>query len=358
MIVKKRNRNKVYYYYQDYRGPKQPPITTYIGKEENLGDPIPFVKHLQSLFKEEKPNQFFDHKPTKPFDANFLHLIRTLYTFAINDIPRSELEEVTTELFVKYVHSTTAIEGITLNLGETRNLLSDLEFTPLNKPFGDSQAVMNYKQVKAYCGNFHGDLDQRFIKKINLYVMHNLKSESGNAFIPGEYRTTNKRGIPGVAHSRWQEIASDLEDLLSWYHAKKDAGLHPIEIAARFHQRFEEIHPFDDGNGRTGRAILDLMLKREGYPMIFIPLYQRDEYLKALRLGNTSHKKHADFVPLIDFIIKRLCYTLTYLVTKTSLYIKVQSLKKDMFSSSIIPHDLSKEFFRIMEIYRELEEDL
>ena len=154
-----------------------------------------------------------------------MHLIRTLYVFALSVIPRSELEEAMTELFVKYVHSTTAIEGITLNVGETRNLLSDLEITPPNKPFGDSQAVLNYKQVKTYCDNFHGDLDDRFIKRINLYVMHNLKNENGNFFVPGEYRTTNKRGIPGVAHSRWQEIASDLEDLLSWYYGKERCGI-------------------------------------------------------------------------------------------------------------------------------------
>ena len=60
---------------------------------------------------------------------------------------------------------------------------------------------------------------------------------------------------------------------------KKDAELHPIRNSARFHQRFEEIHPFDDGNGRTGRAILDVMLKREGYPMIFIPSYKEKTIL-------------------------------------------------------------------------------
>jgi hypothetical protein len=114
------------------------------------------------------------------------------------------------------------------------------------------------------------------------------------------------------------------------------------------------------------------MTKRLGYQK---DVFNKEELMKYFESSNyedcrinaypsftnyqgINRRKHADFVPLLDFIIKRLCYTLTYLVTKTSFYLKIQSLKEDMFSASIIPCELTKELFATMEAYRELEEDL
>jgi Fic family protein len=82
-----------------------------------------------------------------------------------------------------------------------------------------------------------------------------------------------------------------------------------------FHQKFEEIHPFQDGNGRTGREILNLMLERQGFPPAYITPAERSRYLDALEAGNGL-----DYTPLIDFIIDRMNATLMYLFSKTSLY--------------------------------------
>ena len=128
--------------------------------------------------------------------------------------------------------------------------------------------------------DYHGEITEKFIKKLHILIMTNLREGPG-----GKFRTTD-RGIPGVNHPPWGEVPERLEELLQWYNDKKESNLHPLELASRFHQGFEEIHPFHDGNGRTGRAILDYMLRSNDYPTIYIPTKQQHHYHIALRMGN------------------------------------------------------------------------
>jgi len=68
--------------------------------------------------------------------------------------------------------------------------------------------------------------------------------------------------------------------LLGWY--EKEGTMHPLKKAALFHGKFEMIHPFDDGNGRVGRFLLNVMLLNTGYAPVIIRKSQRVSYLKAL----------------------------------------------------------------------------
>jgi hypothetical protein len=85
--------------------------------------------------------------------------------------------------------------------------------------------------------------------------------------------------------------------------------------------------------------------------MIFIPITQREEYLDVLKLGNGSNKRSADHVPLIDFIIKRLLYTLTYVVSKTSFFSLFQSVRNNERFTSLASTDLFDDLFDAIEAY-------
>jgi Fic family protein len=80
-----------------------------------------------------------------------------------------------------------------------------------------------------------------------------------------------------------------------------------------FHQKFEEIHPFEDGNGRVGREILNFMLRQHKFPEIYITPGQSSQYYSALEEGNAQN-----YVPLLDFIMNRIIGTIQYLYSKTS----------------------------------------
>jgi Fic family protein len=143
--------------------------------------------------------------------------------------------------------------------------------------------------------------------------MKDMNGDDGKPMPAGEYRIRGAaiRGF-GYTPPPADTVPIRMRYLLDEYRRNK---VHPVEAAAVFHQKFEEIHPFQDGNGRTGREILNLMLERQGFPPAYITPAERSRYLDALEAGNGL-----DYTPLIDFIIDRMNATLMYLFSKTSLY--------------------------------------
>lgn len=80
-----------------------------------------------------------------------------------------------------------------------------------------------------------------------------------------------------------EETPSLMSDLVDWYNeAEQDAKLSPVELAALFHYRYIRIHPFEDGNGRIARLMVNYILSRHGYPMVVVRSRKKNEYLEAL----------------------------------------------------------------------------
>jgi Fic family protein len=148
----------------------------------------------------------------------------------------------------------------------------------------------------------------------------------GRPINAGEYRTSSAK-ITGIWFKPVDSelISERLHYALADYHDGQKRNVHPVELASIFHQKFEEIHPFQEGNGRTGREILNYMLRRNGFPQIYITSKQRSEYLNALEEGNESNN-----VPLIDFIITRINATLAYLTSKNSI---LKIIKSDQYKN-------------------------
>ncbi len=101
-----------------------------------------------------------------------------------------------------------------------------------------------------------------------------------------------------------QEVAPKMAALLEWYknHSKE---LHPLEIASLLHYRFVRIHPFDDGNGRIARLLMNFVLMRKGYPPVIIRSAEKNDYLNALSKADAG-----DMDTFIDFVGKQLVWSL------------------------------------------------
>jgi Fic family protein len=84
--------------------------------------------------------------------------------------------------------------------------------------------------------------------------------------------------------------------LMDWYHQSKEK-FHPVELAARFHHKFVAIHPFQDGNGRVSRLIMNFILMKAGYPTAIIRQEERIDYYEALEEADRGNDD--DFVQLI-----------------------------------------------------------
>src|SRR3989338_1106121 len=98
-------------------------------------------------------------------------------------------------------------------------------------------------------------------------------------------------------------VKTDMGLLLKWFKENKD--LHPFVRAILFHHKFERIHPFADGNGRTGRMLMNYILQNEKYPPLIVKRQRRVEYINALKsadhvdLFDISPK---NYKPLVEFI--------------------------------------------------------
>lgn len=328
-LVTKTIKGQDYYYFQDSVkvDGKNKVITTCICRTDVHGQKLmnekneALLKHFIKILKVNsllrKKQYQFEYIPENEREQlnDALEYIRFIYGNSKKVLNSQELDDFEKVLFTKYVYGTTAIEGNTLTEDEAYRLLAT-DLTPKNKTVNETFEVSNYNNVREYVSKYSGNVTEKMILQIHKHLMTGIRGENGKLIRPGEYRTDQVilLGI-GYTPPPPEMVSSKLRLLLSEYTSKLDAGIHPLEAASYFHQKFEEIHPFQDGNGRVGREIINYMLTEEGFPPIYITPKQRSEYLNTLQEGNNE-----EFTPLFGFLISRMMATIEYLFTKTSLY--------------------------------------
>ena len=140
----------------------------------------------------------------------------------------------------------------------------------------------------------------------------------------GQYRQVAVR-IAGAGHippESWQ-VPSLVDDLIRWLSSREALAVHAIARAATAHHKFVEIHPFIDGNGRTGRLLLNLLLFKDGYPPAVIEKTNRKQYYKVLSEADADHPKN-----LVNFVARacerslRLSVEASRVVTKKPLLVE------------------------------------
>lgn len=197
-------------------------------------------------------------------------------------LTEGELERLNEEFVVEYTYNSNAIEGNTLTLRETDLVLRGL--TVDSKPLKDHLEAVGHKDAFDFVCELvkeNAPLSEHNIKQIHYLVLADKKQDRG------VYRRVPVH-IMGAHHEPAQPylIEPKMEQLLQAY---KDDTEHIITKLARFHIEFEGIHPFIDGNGRTGRLLVNLELMKAGYPPIDIKFKDRMKYYDAF---DAYHVKH------------------------------------------------------------------
>ncbi|HGO5824630.1 TPA: Fic family protein [Mannheimia haemolytica] len=196
------------------------------------------------------------------------------------------LQQIEQDFLVKYNQQSNAIEGNSLTIFETRVLLES-GITANGKPFKDHLDILNHQEAIYYLNDLVKErkiLSEAIIKDFHYLLLQ----KTDNAREAGKYRTMPVV-IQGAEHLPPQPylIASKMEELIEWNNKKQ--SLHPIERIAQLHNRFVGIHPFIDGNGRTGRLIMNFELLKSGYQIAIIKAEQRADYYQALQLGDQGN---------------------------------------------------------------------
>lgn len=191
-------------------------------------------------------------------------------------LTQGELERLRQEFLLEFTYHSNAIEGNTLTLQETALVLEGITID--KKSLKDHLEVVGHKDAFYYVGEMVSKkvgLSDKVIKDIHSLVLMDRPHDRG------VYRRIPVR-ILGASHEPPQPylVPVKMEELISKYTILYHK-FHLIEKVARFHLEFETIHPFIDGNGRTGRLLMNLELMKYGYPPINVKFAHRKVYYEC-----------------------------------------------------------------------------
>ena len=214
---------------------------------------------------------------------------------SMRPLNETEIQRLRGEFIIENTYHSNAIEGNTLTLRETALILHE-GVTIAEKPLKEHLETIGHRDAFKYIlslADTNANLTERIIKHIHSFV---LMDDADNR---GVYR-----GVPvnilGAAHTPPQPylVPVQMESLIKEY-KKMKRSYHIIEAIAEFHLRFEGIHPFIDGNGRTGRLILNLELIKAGLLPVNIKFADRRKYYDCIDYYYSNGRSPEPFIQLI-----------------------------------------------------------
>ena len=214
-------------------------------------------------------------------------------------LTQGELERLREEFVIEYTYNSNAIEGNTLTLQETSLVLKGL--TVGANPLKDHLEAVGHRQAFYFiCEQVSNPvpLTESLIRQIHYLVLSDKPEDRG------VYRRVPVR-IVGALHAPVQPylIQPKMEQLLQEY---LSSGENLVARLARFHIEFEGIHPFIDGNGRTGRLLVNLELMKAGFPPIDIKFSDRAKYYAAFDAWHSGKKRDAMAMLFATYLNQRL----------------------------------------------------
>lgn len=214
-------------------------------------------------------------------------------------LTEGEVARLNEEFTVEFTYNSNAIEGNTLTLRETDLVLRGLTID--RKPLKDHMEAVGHKEAFVYVRELVKEqvpMSESIIKQIHYLVLADKKDDRG------VYRRVPVH-IMGAQHEPVQPylIQPKMEQLMIDYGSSTE---HIVTKLARFHIEFEGIHPFIDGNGRTGRLLVNLELMKAGYPPIDIKFTDRIAYYNAFDAYHVKHDLSAMEKLFAGYVNERL----------------------------------------------------
>lgn len=256
---------------------------------------------------------------------------------ALQPLSEKDRERLSRRFTVDFNYNSNHIEGNTLTYGQTEILLL----------FGKVIGEADVRDVQEMAASNVGlkmmteeatvkamPLTQNFIRTLHktllredYTVYRNLPGGQQSSYVihAGQYKTRPNSVITCYGdrfeYASPEETPGLMTDLVDWYNKAEQAGkLSPVELAALFHYRFIRIHPFEDGNGRIARLMMNFILTRHNHPMIVVRSRKKSEYLEALHQADMevgpipSDGAHAEIKNIRPFLkyFKELVATEVY----------------------------------------------
>ena len=290
MFVEIRNigKNKKYYLIHTYRvGDKVKRISRYLGSNLPENELIILRQRAEELIIDQaKERSIFEFELSKKEIEEYKKFEKP--------IKIEHLQKLNWQGFTEnFTYNTNAIEGSTLALNEVKDIVEQ-KHTPHNadelEAAGVAKAIDYIKKAKK-------ELSLEFIKELHFLCFEKTKHFAGKL---RNVEVVIKDGNGDIVHQGAPPaiVGKLLLSLANWHEEHKNK-YPPLLLAALVHNEFENIHPFQDGNGRVGRLLLNYVLIKQKYPPINIQVRDRARYYKVLQ----AFEKKNDIKPTLKFLI-------------------------------------------------------
>ena len=227
----------------------------------------------------------------------------------LNHLRQNHSDKVAKAFDIEYTYESNKIEGNTLTLQETA-LVIEKGLTIGGKSLNEHLEAINHQYAIDYIKELASKkqtFSERDVLQIHQLILQSIDNQNA-----GKYRNVQVL-ISGAKHIPPQPflVPKQMEDLFIWYNENKDQ-LHPIELSAEMHERLVTIHPFIDGNGRTSRLLMNLILLQNGFPIAILKgdTESRLNYYGALETAQTENNKQ----PFIDLITENVRETMERII--------------------------------------------
>ncbi len=292
----KRGSKSYFYLVQDVRFSKnnRKQFRKYIGSQKPAKTKLEIlVIGFKKEIEEEKQRLFGFHY-LLPDEIAKIDKINSDFESRFEKLNLTEKQQFEQNFVNVFVYNSNSIEGSTLTPLEVKLLLEE-NISP-NKPLDDVLEAKSAEKALDFIKRTKEIVSESFLKKL-----HEIYFKDTKPFIAGLFKTKDNL-VQGAVFKTTPAgfVFTDMKLFFKEYE-KLSKNLHVLELAAWVHWRFEKIHPFQDGNGRIGRLIMNYILWSNGYQMIDIKTKEKQKYFKALQKSDKENSAE----PLARLLVKR-----------------------------------------------------
>jgi len=209
--------------------------------------------------------------------------IRTDYSKILSKLPQNNFRDLLDRFTANFTYESNALEGNSLTLKDVAIVMFE-NASIKGKDLREIYETRNSRKIVKMIFNGKFKLTHEGVIKMHKILVKDVGISTGYKKFPNIFVGKRVKITPP------EKVYEEMENLLKWVRENPDR-VHPIKLAALFHGRFETIHPFEDGNGRVGRILSNVILINDDYPPLIMRKSQRIAYFNALEAYDAGHKQ-------------------------------------------------------------------
>ena len=234
------------------------------------------MERARYLLKKCRPDHIFTEEEFAKIER-----IRVGYRKVIRKLDKASLKDMLDRFTANFTYESNALEGNSLTLKDVTIVMFE-NASPKGSDLREVYETRNSRKVVELIAGNKFRVSEHDIIRMYSMLMMDIDPSAGYKKIPNFIVGSRlKTALP-------ENVPVEMKKLLGWY-AQNEGSMHPLKLAALFHGKFEQIHPFRDGNGRVGRFLVNIILVSRKYPPLIVRKSQRIAYLRTLEKFDSGH---------------------------------------------------------------------